>query len=435
LSVPFRRPASLRREIVLGYSVVLLVSLTLFATATWLILRQSLASTGTQSLRQTAQAAEQLIIPPQVPRVEVREDKVPPGEGNVEALRRRTLLPTGDVVTIYVARTGDVEGKTLRSFALISLLLIPVTALAAALAGRSLAERLLDPLNRLVAASREIGIGGLSRRVREEGQPAELQELALAFNGMLARLQRAVEALRRFTADASHELRTPLTVIRGTAEVALARERSPEDLRETLGEILEETRSMLHLVEDLLQLARGEEAEEPSGLAPVDLVPVLAEVAEIGGALAEGKPVEVRLSAPEHAVVRGTAGSLRRLFLNLVSNAVKFTEAGRVEITVRDADGPVTVSESGGTSLVPAVGGEAQGWVQVTVEDTGSGIAADELPRVFDRFYRADAAREHSGGTGLGLAIARMIAEQHGGVIEAASEPGAGSTFRVRLPR
>jgi two-component system sensor histidine kinase BaeS len=105
-----------------------------------------------------------------------------------------------------------------------------------------------------------------------------------------------------------------------------------------------------------------------------------------------------------------------------------------VEITVRDADGPVAASESGGTSLVPA-GGEAQGWVEVTVEDTGSGIAADELPRVFDRFYRADAAREHSGGTGLGLAIARMIAEQHGGVIQAASVPGAGSTFRVRLPR
>jgi len=415
---------SLRRELVVGYSVILLASLTLFAGITYAILRQSLARTGTQSLRQTAAAAEQLIAPADIPRVEVIEDRIPSAVGDVETLRRRTRLVTGQEVDIVVARTGDVEKKALRAFWKIALFLIPLTGIAAALAGWSVANRLLKPLNRLVAASREIGIAALDRRVDEPEHPAELRELAQAYNGMLGRLQRAVEALRRFTADASHELRTPLTAIRGTAEVALARPRSPEELRDTMGEILEETRSMLALVEDLLTLARGEETSLPRPSAPVDLAFVLRDVQDIGEALAEGKPVEVRLDAPESVIVHGAVGPLRRLFLNLVSNAVKFTEAGAVEIRVRGASAAADGEEPAGDA----------GFVEVEVRDTGSGIAPEELPRVFDRFYRADAARERSGGTGLGLAIARMIVDQHEGEIHAESTPGAGSVFTVRLP-
>jgi signal transduction histidine kinase len=422
-------PTSLRREIVRGYSLVLVVSLGLFACAAYVIMAETLARAGTASLRETAQAAEQIIVPPSVPRVAVEEMPLPPGRGNVEALRRRTHLATGDVVDVVVARTGDVEHRALSLFALIALTLIPVTAAVAALAGRSMANRILYPLGRLVAASREIGIGALSRRVEEPARPAELRELAMAFNGMLERLQRAVEALRRFTADASHELRTPLTAIRGTAEVALARDRTPEELRDTLGEVLEETRSMLALVEDLLALARGEEGAA-GPLAEVDLVPLLHEVVEIGEALTEGRPVAVRLEAPPSLTVRGAPGPLRRLFLNLVSNAVKFTERGGVVVSARDEPAAPLPAVNGGGEPT-----EARGWAVVEVRDTGSGIAPDELARVFDRFYRADAARERSGGTGLGLAIARMIALQHGGEIEAESTPGAGSVFRVRLPR
>ncbi|HEX5725073.1 MAG TPA: ATP-binding protein, partial [Longimicrobiaceae bacterium] len=410
---------------------VLLVALFLFAGATYLILRQTLSRTGTQSLRQTAAAAEQLIAPG-VPRVAIREDRLPPNEGDVEAIRRRTRLASGEVLDIYVARTGEVEMRALRSFAVTAVVLIPVTALAAALVGLSLANRLLEPLNRLVLASRGIGITGLATRVEEPEHPRELRELALAFNGMLGRLERAVEALRRFTADASHELRTPLTAIRGTAQVALARERSGDELRETLAEVLEETESMLHLVEDLLTLARGDQAEAAPPAAAVELASVLEDVREVGEALAAGKPVEVRLEAPETLPVRGAAGPLRRLFLNLVSNAVKFTEAGSVTIAARALPAPPALPAAAGEELT-SVAEEARGWVEVTVADTGSGIAPEALARVFDRFYRADAARER-GGTGLGLAIARMVAEQHGGSITAASEPGVGSTFTVRLP-
>jgi two-component system heavy metal sensor histidine kinase CusS len=416
----FRRP-SLRREIVLGYSAILLVALSLFAGATYAILRRSLANAGTQSLRQTAAAAERIVVPPGLPVVSVSEELLPPTEGAVEVLRRRTRLPTGEL-NIVVARTGDVEQHALRSFALIALVLIPVTALLAAVAGRSMADRILMPLNRLVTASREIGIGGLSRRVAEPERPAELRELALAYNGMLERLDRAVMALRSFTADASHELRTPLTAIRGTAEVALARDRSADELRGTLEEVLDETGSMLHLVEDLLVLARGDQAHADTADAPVDLTAVLRDVQDVGEALAGGKPVEVRLDAPEGLEVAGDAGALRRLLLNLVSNAVKFTDRGAVTLTARRAEEPAAEP-----------GQEARPCVEVQVADTGIGIAAGDLPRVFDRFYRADAARG-AGGTGLGLAIARMVAERHRGTISVESTPGAGSVFTVRLP-
>jgi heavy metal sensor kinase len=420
---------SLRREIVLGYSAILLVALSLFAAATYAILRRSLANAGTQSLRQTAEAAERLVIPPGLPRVAVDEELLPPVEGTVEVLRRRTRLATGDMLNIVVARTDDVEQHALKSFALIALVLIPVTAVLAAVAGLSIADRILLPLNRLVTASREIGIGGLARRVDEPQRPAELRELAQAYNGMLERLERAVGALKSFTADASHELRTPLTAIRGTAEVALARDRSADELRGTLEEVLDETGSMLNLVEDLLVLARGDEARAAVH-ETVDLSAVLRDVQDVGEALAMGKPVQVRLDVPDGLEVTGDAGALRRLFLNLVSNAVKFTEQGAVTITARalPPEVPITLEDA-----AQAAEPGTRGGVEVQVADTGVGIPAEALPRVFDRFYRADAARG-AGGTGLGLAIARMVAERHRGTITVQSVPGRGSVFTVRLP-
>ena len=148
----------------------------------------------------------------------------------------------------------------------------------------------------------------------------------------------------------------------------------------------------------------------------MDLGPVLRDVQEIGAALAEGKPVQVTLDAPESLPVRGSVGGLRRLLLNLVSNAVKFTDAGTVALRAAEE-----------------TTGDGARRVRVSVRDTGTGIAAEHLPRVFDRFYRVDEARER-GGSGLGLAIARMIAEQHGGTLEAHSAPGAGSEFVLTLP-
>jgi signal transduction histidine kinase len=148
----------------------------------------------------------------------------------------------------------------------------------------------------------------------------------------------------------------------------------------------------------------------------------------VGAALAAERPVEVALDVPERLVVAGSAPQLRQVFLNLVTNAVKFTERGEVRIVAREQ------SPVGETGEVGGDGAEGGRWVEVRVRDTGVGIEPDELPRVFDRFYRGDAARGRPGGTGLGLAIARLLVEQHGGTIDVRSEVGEGSEFTVRLP-
>lgn len=421
-------PASLRRDIVLWYSIVLLIAVTAFSALTFLLLRQALTATGRTSLRQTAEAVENFYVPPAIPRVRTQEQiwKLP--RADAEVVRRRTIFASGDSLVVWLTRNDRMEGRALRTFLVIALVLIPLTTLLSAIGGRAIIERLLVPLDRLVDATREIGIGDLSRRVAEPGRPRELDELAHSFNDMLTRLERAVQALERFTADASHEMRTPLTSIRGTIQVALARPRTAPELEETLGEVLEETDWMLHLVDGLLTLARGEEGTALVQREPVDLAALLADVAEVGAALAAERPVEVALDVPERLVVAGSAPQLRQVFLNLVTNAVKFTERGEVRIVAREQ------SPVGETGEVGGDGAEGRRWVEVRVRDTGVGIEPDELPRVFDRFYRGDAARGRPGGTGLGLAIARLLVEQHGGTIDVRSEVGEGSEFTVRLP-
>lgn len=411
-----RRPTTLRREIVLWYSVVLLVSLTFVTIVTFFLLQTALRRSARTSSAQAAEEVLRFAVPQAIPRVVTRQRIIPVPELDGEVVQLQTLLATGQTVTANMFRANEPDEQALRLFMLISALLIPLTALAAAVGGRALLDWLLAPLGRLVDATREIGIAGLSRRVDEPEQPAELHELARAFNEMLTRLERAVQALSRFTADASHELRTPLTAIRGSVQVALSRARSPEELEEALTDVLEETEWMLHLVDGLLTLARGEEGRTPFEPAEVELAALLEDVCEVGEALAAGKEVEIRLDAQGPLPVRGAVGPLRQVFLNLVSNGVKFTERGSVAVAARR-------TEQAG-----------ERWVEVRVADTGVGIAAEELPRVFDRFYRGDAARGRSGGTGLGLAIARLIVEQHGGRIELSSALGAGSEFRVYLP-
>lgn len=427
--------ASLRREIVVWYSIVLLVALSAFTIVTYLLLQQALERTGSASLRDAAEYTERLNIPPAMPRVVLSEDqrrlRMNSGE-EIDVLRRRIRLADGTEVVSTTTRSTETEVRALASFRLIALLVIPLTALLAALGGWALLERLLTPLARLVDTTRRIEIGDLSRRVEEPERPAELTELARSFNGMLTRLERAVQALRRFTADASHELRTPLTSIKGTVQVALVRQRSEEELVSTLEEVLEETEWMLQLVEGLLTLAQGEEGGITIESTLVDLSALLDDVAEVAAALAQGKPVEVSTRVPDGLKVRGSSGSLRQVFLNLASNAVKFTESGSVRISAL-----LIESRDGVESGEDAAEGEPPSprrWIEVRVRDTGIGIPPEELPRVFDRFYRGDAARARPGGTGLGLAIASLLVDLHGGRLEVSSRPGEGSEFRVRLP-
>ena len=259
------------------------------------------------------------------------------------------------------------------------------------------------------------GSARLSRRVEEPEQPAELQELAHAFNGMLDRLEGAVAALRRFTADASHELRTPLTSIRGTIQVALARERTAEELEETLGEVMEETEWMLHLVDGLLTLARGEEEQGPREREPVDLAPLL-ERRRGDGAGARGG-----------AAGGGSGGAPRIAGRGRVRRAAP---AGVREPGLERARS----SPRRGPSTSPRGRSATGGW-RCRCATRGSGSRKSELPRVFDRFYRGDAARARApASTGLGLAIARLLVELHGGDVHVASRAGEGTEFRILLP-
>jgi signal transduction histidine kinase len=284
-----------------------------------------------------------------------------------------------------------------------------------------LARTALRPVEAVTATAREMGEGDLAKRLPVTNPKDEIGRLTTTINGLLARLdaafRRREEALsrqRRFAADASHELRTPLTSISGHARMLdeWALEGDKETAHRSVGTIRKEAGRMRGLIESLLTLTRGDEGA-PMEVGRYDLGAVGKEATETAGAAADGR-VSVGFVPIEHEV---TATFDRERVMQVASilldNAVKYTPDGG-SVTVR------VVEEDGGVALA--------------VSDTGVGISEDQMPLVFERFYRADSARAEE-GVGLGLSIARQIAEAHGGTIEARSKLGVGSTFVLLLPR
>jgi len=294
-----------------------------------------------------------------------------------------------------------------------------VGVIPAILVGRWIAERALEPVDRMITEVREITDGrSLHRRLPVPPAQDELARLAATLNQMMTRLERSFAALRRFTADASHELKTPLTVVRAGVERAITRPDTAPETLAALEETLQEVNRMTELLDSLLTLARADEGRAELHREPVDLRQILEEAGETGELLAEhaGVGIDIRLPA-EPVVVSVDRSRVRQLALNLIENAVKYTPRG----------GQVSVEL-----------GSSNGRAVFTVADTGIGIAPGDLPHVFDRFWRADSARTRTSeraGTGLGLAICKWIAEAHGGTIEVQSRPGRGTTFTVGLPR
>ncbi len=283
----------------------------------------------------------------------------------------------------------------------------------AAFVGWLSAHRALKPLDAMTETALQITrTDDLSRRIVINGEPHdEVGRLALAFNETLERLERLFNAQRRFLADVSHELRTPLTTIRGNVD--LLRRMGGAD-ETSLDAIQSEAERMSRLVGDLLLLAQSDAGTLPTARHPVELDTLLFEVCREAQVLSGN--VSMSIGEIDQAIVLGDRDRLYQLVLNLVSNAVKYTpEGGKVNI---------------GLSKV-------NGWARLVVTDTGIGIPPEELPHVFERFYRVDKARTRSqGGSGLGLAIAQRIANIHGGRIEVASDGinGHGSTFSIWLP-
>lgn len=286
--------------------------------------------------------------------------------------------------------------------------------------GWGLSRVALRPIERITATARTIEANrDFSRRVDHTGPPDEVGRLATTFNAMLSGLQAsydqteaALQAQRRFVADASHELRTPLTTIRGNLGL-LGRVPpiSAEDRQAVLADMTEEAERMSRLVDDLLTLARADAGRQMQ-IAPVALAPLLEDLARQARLLAPKRAIDYTPPAAGAALVRADRDALKQIVLILLDNALKHTPPGATIALDATAEA---------------------GRVVIAVRDTGPGIPPDARAHLFERFYRADMARTR-GGTGLGLAIARALAEAQGGTIAAESEAGRGSVFTVRLP-
>ena len=289
----------------------------------------------------------------------------------------------------------------------------PLAVIVSMFGGWFLAGRALRPVDTITLAAQRIAAGDLTQRIHTTSAD-EIGRLASTFNDMIALLEASIRQIRQFSADASHELRRPLTITKGETELALRKERTPEVYREVLESNLEEIDRMSRIVDELLFLSRADLGEIKIAKEPVQLDQLVQEIQHQAIVLGKDREVETVLGTLEPTQVVGDEWRLRELFLNIVDNAVKYSqEKGTVEINLEHANGMAKIS----------------------VQDNGIGISPDEQKLVFDRFFRSDTARAHAQkGTGLGLAICKWIAETHQGQIQVESTPGQGSRFTIFLP-
>lgn len=302
----------------------------------------------------------------------------------------------------------------LRRLRLFLLLTLPATWVLALIGGWFLAHKALQPVDAMAQAARRIAAGDLSRRIPIHQGQDELAQLAETFNVMIGQLEDSILRLRQFSADASHELRTPLTILKGETEMALRQARTPEEYQETLASALEEIDRISRIVEELFLLSKADLGEARLEMAPAPLVPLVKETVSQMELMARNKMVDLTFAFDGNPVVQADIYRMRELLLNLVENAILYTPSGG-KIKIR-------LSEEGEQACL-------------VVADTGAGISEEALPKIFDRFYRADDTRAmNPRGSGLGLSICRWIVEAHHGAIEVQSAPGEGTTFFVRLP-
>lgn len=443
---------TLRGRLTLWYTAVLSGVLVFFGAAVYLLLSYSLTSQIEDNLKDTA---DEILLASgnevrTITNVYVQVWGYEPGGGpvlldtnlpgftqpfesdlmQVEARTFGTVV-LGDVrlrvlsVPVVVVPTGESVGylqiaspldtvEQARRMLLLVLIGGGATAIAiAAVVGWATAGTALRPLERVTETAMRISrADDLSSRIPLTGPPAgEVGRLTTAFNETMERLERIFEVQRRFLADVSHELRTPLTIIRGNVDLVRRMGRLDD---ESLEAVTSEVDRMTRMVQDLVVLARAESGTLPLADEVVELDTLMLEVYKEAKVLARDS-VGVRLGQEDQARVRGDRDRLKQVLLNLIANAVAHTPAGGEVRLGLDCD---------------------KEWARLTVADTGAGIPEEELPHIFERFYRSDPARKRSGGSGagLGLSIAHWIVRSHGGRMEVVSREGEGSTFSVYLP-
>ncbi len=324
------------------------------------------------------------------------------------------LFPFNDkLYQVVVAHEQGNYQRTLNTLALIILIALPVSIILSLVVGYLIAGRVLAPVNAIAAKAREISAENLSERLPVDNDNNEFSRLAVIFNQTFSRLESSFERMRRFTSDASHELRTPLTAIRSIGETALQKQSFNPECREVIGSMLEETDRLAQTVESLLLLSRADSSAIQK--EPVEIGDLLADVVEFLSVLAEDKQQQIIFERNTSLTIPADACMLRRAFLNLLDNAIKYSP-DQTNITVRFYQDRTEHSI-------------------VEVADAGPGIPDQEKEHIFDRFYRIDNGRtREKGGTGLGLSITRASVEAHGGVVSIHDDSAGGALFRVIFP-
>jgi len=342
---------------------------------------------------------------------------LPDAEGGYRAAIEPLTMPDGQF-TAVAARSVHDEAEMLSNARLAIAIAVPLALLLSALGGWLLARKSLAPMVIMREQASRIGATNLGQRLPVATPGDEVGQLTVVINGLLERVDRAFVQQRQFMADASHELRTPLAVVQNESSVALGRvERSTSEYQDALQVIRSAGRRMARIVDDLFLLARADTGDLPIRAEPLYLNDLITECAREARTLAAARDLRLCVDAAADAPFEGDEMLLRRLVLNLIENAIKYTPSGgRIDARLCVSDGKY----------------------RLEVEDTGGGVPADLRSRIFDRFVRVDAARSHaddfSSGAGLGLPIARWIAQAHGGRVELERSSAAGSLFVLTLP-
>jgi two-component system OmpR family sensor kinase len=330
---------------------------------------------------------------------------------------RMVSLPTqvrGQRFAVQVAGSLDDVNQILRSAALLFALMAAALLAALGWAGARLSSKLFVAIENIVDQAREIEDGNLHRRLPHPGDDDEIGQLVQTLNAMLERIEHAFDTQRRFTADASHELRSPLSRLRAEIEITLRRPRDSGDYVTALRSCLEEVERLTTLVEELLMLARIDAGQERGAAVVVSLAGLARDTIDRLAPQARERGIDIVLSDESPQTVDVDGAPLGLVLRNILDNALKFSPAGgRIDVRIA----------AGGHGIV------------LTVADQGPGIGADELPFVFDRFFRGDGARADGiDGVGLGLALCQAILRNHGGRIEVSNQPQGGALFSVWLP-
>jgi len=351
---------------------------------------------------------------PITPTWEVRRNS----DGKPFLIRSAMVWDQNHKEPFYVALGDSFQesDRTLRDTTWKLAAIIPVAIILGSLLGWVMAGRALSPVHDVARAAQRISSSNLSLRIPSRNSGDELDYLILTFNRMIERLEASFRQMRQFSTDVSHELRTPITAIRGQIEVALFTAKTTDQYREAMFNAMQDIDRLSQIVRALLLLSQAESGQLVLQRAPLNLSSVVEDLTEQFQIPAEAAGITLTAELPEPCMLEGDRVQIERMITNLLSNAIKFTpEGGRVRVAVRPVEGAV----------------------ELTVEDTGRGIAPEHVPHIFDRFYRVPGtgtAPAPDQGLGLGLSFVAWIAKAHNGFVDVESAPGKGTRFRIRLP-